>query len=91
MSESHHLDLPHFGRVSLLLEFLPESIKGLLEFPQVIKIRRHRRLVDRWLLEITRRLDLDPRPFLLASTIGGRLASIGRENKGAIVGLHFPL
>ena len=35
-------------------------------------------------------IDPDPRPFLLASIIGGKLAALGHESAGQIIGTYFP-
>ena len=90
MSETHLLNVPKYGRVKFRLEFEPKLIKGQLEFPKVIESRRHQRLVTRWMEKITSRIDPDPREFVLTSTIGGRLASLGHEYGGQVIGAYFP-
>ncbi len=90
MSETHHFDVPHYGRVSFRLNFEPDLIKGRIEFPKIINSRRHHRLVSRWIRSITAVIDPDPRPFLLASIIGGKLAALGHESAGKVIGTYFP-
>ena len=90
MSETHHFDLPHYGRVSLRLDFDQELIKGRIEFPKVINSRRNKRLLERWLKGITSALDPDPRQFVMISTIGGKLAAFGHESAGQVIGAYFP-
>ena len=90
MNQTHLLDVPRYGRVSFRLDFEPEVIKGRLEFPKVINSRRHHRLVSRWILSITAVIDPDPRRFVIASVIGGKLAALGHESAGQVVGAYFP-
>ncbi len=90
MNESHHFDVPHYGRVSFFLNFEPELIKGRIEFPGVINSRRQHRIVSRWIKSITAVLDPDPRPFVLASVIAGKLAALGHESGGQVFGTYFP-
>jgi hypothetical protein len=89
MSKTHHFDLPKYGRITFRLDFEADRIAGLIEFPSRITRRRHQRLVNQWLEGITQNLDPDPRPFLLASTISGRLASLGFERNGEVTGTWF--
>jgi hypothetical protein len=90
MIKTHHFDLPKYGRITFRLEFETDRIAGLVEFPSMITRRRYQRLVSEWLESITRPLDPDPRPFLLASTIGGRLSSVGVEREGEVTGTWLP-
>ena len=90
MSETHLLNVPKYGRVKFRLEFEPRLIKGRLEFPKVIESRRHRLIVTRWIEGITALIDPDPRKFTLTLTIGGRLASLGHEYAGQVIGAYFP-
>ena len=90
MIKTHHFDLPRYGRITFRLEFESNRIAGLVEFPSTITRRRYQRLVSEWLESITRPLDPDPRPFLLASTIAGRLSSVGVEKQGQITGTWLP-
>ena len=90
MNETHHFDVPRYGRVSFRLDFEPELIKGRIEFPKVITSRRHYRLVSHWIKSITAVIDPDPRPCLMASVFGGKLAALGHESAGQIIGTYFP-
>lgn len=89
MNQTHHFDLPKYGRITFRLDFEYDRIEGLIEFPSMITRRRYQRLVTQWLEGITRPLDPDPRPFLLASTISGRLSSLGVEKQGQVAGTWF--
>ena len=82
--ETHILDLPGI-RVEYRMRFTETGIFAVLEIPEPLHSRRHRRALDRWRDGIHRPLESDPRPLQIVSFVAGQFASFGMETADGLV------
>ncbi len=65
-----------------------EQITAAVDMPAGLN-RKNRRILQRWVSAIFRKLDADPRGLRIVATCNGRVVSLGVEHKGKGVVL-FP-
>ena len=84
--QTHHLDLPNYGRIIFEVLETPKAFILSCNYPSRPR-RQHRRIVERWIDDLMKPLEADPRPLLQVTAIAGKSCSFGFSDGNTVISL----